>query len=137
MSSFVMLMTGWVLDLRRHTITEVVRAAGVVGVKHISSFHRFFSRGRWATDEVGMVLVALILEKLAPSGVVRLIVGAWMRPCMPLLRSDAGAQMGRTHVRGARVASPKARAKRSNAPWKRLTVNVYGRKATVRVLVID
>jgi hypothetical protein len=47
MSSFVTLMTGWVLDLRRHTITEVIRAAGAVGSKHISSFHRFFSRGRW------------------------------------------------------------------------------------------
>jgi hypothetical protein len=74
MSSFTTLMTGWVLDLRRHTITEVVRAAGAVGRKHISSFHRFFSRGRWATDELGMVLIALILEKVTPSKTVRLIV---------------------------------------------------------------
>jgi len=44
MESFVTLMAGWVLDLRRHTVTEVVRAAGAVGLKHISSYHRFFSR---------------------------------------------------------------------------------------------
>ena len=46
-------------------------------------------------------------------------------------------QMGRSRVRGQRVASPAARAKRKNAPWKKLTVHVYGRTVTVSVLVID
>jgi hypothetical protein len=50
MQSFVTLMAGWVLDLRRHTVTEVIRAAGAVGRKHISSYHRFFSQGRWSVD---------------------------------------------------------------------------------------
>ena len=50
MDTFVTLMTGWVLDLRRHTVTGVVQAAGAVGYKHISSFHRFFSRARWTSD---------------------------------------------------------------------------------------
>jgi len=36
--SFVTLMSGWVLNLRRHTVTETVRAACAVGTKHISSF---------------------------------------------------------------------------------------------------
>lgn len=74
MTSFVTLMAGWVLDLRRHTVTEVVRAAGAVGHKHISSYHRFFSRARWTTDEVGMTLVALVVERFAPAGVLRLVV---------------------------------------------------------------
>ena len=72
--SFVTLMTGWVLDLRRHTVTEVVRAAGAVGHKHISSYHRFFSRARWTTDAVGLKLTALVIERLAASGVIRLVV---------------------------------------------------------------
>ena len=259
MSSFVTVMTGWVLDLRRHTITEVVRAAGAVGSKHISSFHRFFSRGRWVTDEVGMVLIALIIERLVPTGVIRLIVDdtlgrhtgkriagasmhrdplltvrrrlffhwghvwvvlaievtlfdkSWALPILFRLhrsekrcnaekrpysklteqarelveliatryparrfellgdaaytnatlmkkrvpnvtvigrgRLDAAlyapaasrrrGQMGRTRVRGKRLASPQARAKSAAAPWKKLTVHVYGRTVTVRVLVID
>jgi hypothetical protein len=74
MTSFVTLMAGWVLDLRRHTVTEVIRAAGAVGHKHISSYHRFFSRARWTTDEVGLKLAALIIQRLAPQGVVRLVV---------------------------------------------------------------
>ncbi len=259
MSSFVTLMTGWVLDLRRHTITEVVRAAGAVGSKHISSFHRFFSRGRWATDEVGMVLAALIIGRLVPTGTIRLIVddtlgrhtgkriagasmhrdplltigrrlffhwghvwvvvaievtlfdkswalpvlfrlhrsekrckaekraycklteqarelvellaaqyptrrfellgdaaftnGTLMKDRLPNVtligrgRLDAAlyapaaprrrGQMGRTRVRGKRVASPATRAKAAGAPWRKVTVQVYGRTVTVRVLVID
>jgi hypothetical protein len=74
MASFVTLMAGWALDLRRHTVTEVIRAAGAVGRKHISSYHRFFSRARWTTDEVGLTLAALLIERLAPKGVIRLVV---------------------------------------------------------------
>jgi hypothetical protein len=74
MASFVTLMAGWALDLRRHTVTEVIRAAGAVGRKHISSYHRFFSRARWTTDEVGLTLAALIIERLSPKGVIRLVV---------------------------------------------------------------
>lgn len=74
LDSFATLMTGWVLDLRRHTVTEMVRAAGAVGHKHISSYHRFFSRARWTTDAVGMKLAALVIERLVPTGVIRLVV---------------------------------------------------------------
>lgn len=74
MISFVTLMAGWVLDLRRHTVTEVIRAAGAVGRKHISSYHRFFSRARWTTDKVGLTLAALLIERLTPKGVIRLVV---------------------------------------------------------------
>lgn len=49
----------------------------------------------------------------------------------------ARGQMGRPRVRGRRVASPAARAKDRTAAWKKLTINVYGRTATVSVLTID
>ena len=64
--SFVTLMSGWVLNLRRHTVTETVRAACAVGTKHISSFHRFFSKARWTTDTLGLVLVRAIDRRLDP-----------------------------------------------------------------------
>jgi len=64
--SFVTLMSGWVLNLRRHTVTETVRAACAVGTKHISSFHRFFSKGRWTTDALSLVLIRAIERHLAP-----------------------------------------------------------------------
>jgi hypothetical protein len=69
-TSFVVLACGWVLDLRRRTVTEVVRAAQALEIKHISSFHRFFSRGRWNTDAVGLVLIQLIDCYLLKPGAV-------------------------------------------------------------------
>lgn len=73
-TSFVTLMAGWVLDLRRHTVTEVIRAARAVSRKHISSYHRFFSRARWTTDKVELTLADLVIKTLLPSGVIHLVV---------------------------------------------------------------
>jgi len=61
-STFVTVLSGWALTTGRHTVTGVVRAANAVGWKHISSFHRFFSRARWSTDPVGLLLARLIVE---------------------------------------------------------------------------
>jgi hypothetical protein len=259
MDTFSMLMTGWVLNLRRHTITEVVRAAGAVGSKHISSFHRFFSQASWLMVELGLILADLIIKHLAPTGVIRLVVDDTLgrhtgkqiaaasmhrdpllstaqRACfswghvwvvlaievtlfgksraLPVLfrlhrsekrckkekrdyskiteqarelvdlladrypqrqfqvlgdsaytnssliknrrsnvhligrgRLDAAlyapapkrreGQKGRPRVRGKRIASPATQAKAKNAPWKKVTVNVYGKEVKLRVLVID
>jgi hypothetical protein len=73
-SSFVTLMCGWVLNLRRHTVTQTVQAANAVEQKHISSFHRFFSRGRWLLDDLSLIVVRLIISSLVPHGVIRLVV---------------------------------------------------------------
>src|SRR5512133_1164272 len=51
-----------------------VRAAGAVGSKHVSSFHRFFSQGSWLMDEVGFVLAELVMKHLVPTGGIRLVV---------------------------------------------------------------
>jgi hypothetical protein len=258
-ASFMLLASGWVLDLRRHTVTEIVRAANAVGLKHVSSFHRFFSRGRWEPDEIGLVLVRLIDRYLLETGAVivaplddtlgrhtgKKIAGASMhrdpllstgrRPffhwghvwvvlainvyafgktwALPVLvrlyrskkrcaaekrpyrkttelgaelvakladalparkirvvgdaaytnrslmrkrpgnvvvigrsRADAAlyaqpqkrkGRMGRPRVRGKRLLSPGAQANRKKAPWKPVTVTVYGKTVSVRVLVID
>jgi len=257
-TSFVWLTSGWVLNLRRHTVTETVRAAQAIRVKHISSFHRFFSRGRWLSDEVGLVLVRLVVsalldptqplvvpiddtlgrhtgKKIAAASMHRdplLSTGkrpffhwghvwvvlsinihafgkTWALPVLVRLyrskkrcardkclfrkttelaremvdllaktlpdrrivvvgdaaytnaalmkrrrsnvhligrsRPDAALYApaprhrgrGRPRVRGARVRSPGARAARKDARWQRVEVTVYGKTATLRILVID
>ena len=79
-TSFLTLMSGWPLNLRRHTITETVRAAGAVGLKDITSFHRFFSRARWVPDALGLVVVRLIVEHLlSADGPVVAVVDAETR----------------------------------------------------------
>ena len=57
-------MTGWILCTGKRTVTGVIRAAGVVGKRHHSGYHRFFSRARWCIDEVGLTLFRLLLSLL-------------------------------------------------------------------------
>jgi len=53
------LVTGW-LFARRRTITRLMVAAGVVGKKHHSAFHRLFATARWSLDELGLILFMLL-----------------------------------------------------------------------------
>ena len=59
--SFVAMCAGWILCLGRHTITGVMRSAGVVGLKHHTSFQRFFRSARWVPDVVGLTVLRLVL----------------------------------------------------------------------------
>jgi len=49
------IVTGWIFAPRR-TITGMMLAAGVVGRKHHSAFHRVFSAAEWSLDRVGLAL---------------------------------------------------------------------------------
>src|SRR5688572_977967 len=54
--TFCLLVSGWLQCRGRHTVTEVVIAAGAVGSRHISVFHRFFARAPWSLDALGQVV---------------------------------------------------------------------------------
>jgi len=71
--TFVTLMGGWSLTTGRHTVTGVVRAANAVGWKHICSFHRFFSRARWCTDRIGLMLARLVVQRCLAPGVAVIV----------------------------------------------------------------
>jgi len=63
---FSTMMTGWVLCVGKRTVTGVMRAAGVVGRREHSGYHRFFSRGAWDPDDVGLALLQLVLATVVP-----------------------------------------------------------------------
>src|SRR5579859_4572509 len=63
-ANFCQIVAGWVHCLGRRTITGVALASGAVGSRHISVFHRFFSRATWVLDEVGQVVFRLALARL-------------------------------------------------------------------------
>jgi hypothetical protein len=65
--TFCYLVAGWVQCQGRHTVTGVALAAGVVGWRHISGYHRFFARARWDPDAVGEAVFTLALH-LIPAG---------------------------------------------------------------------
>jgi len=62
--SFSVLMMGWLSCPAKHTVTGVIRAAGAVGTKHHTSFHRFFRTAHWIPDDVSDVLQDLVLRKV-------------------------------------------------------------------------
>src|SRR5712691_8994767 len=62
--NFQRIVAGWIHCLGRRTVTAVVLAAGAVGQRHISVFHRFFARARWSLDAVGRVVFTLALAWL-------------------------------------------------------------------------
>jgi hypothetical protein len=64
--TFRHLMAGWILCVGRHTTTRVIEAAGVVGRKHHTSFHRFFRCARWAADDIGEKVLRLLLKLVEP-----------------------------------------------------------------------
>lgn len=62
--TFSLLVAGWLHCQGRRTVTAVVVAAGAVGSRHISVFHRFFARAQWSLDALGAVVFRLALAWL-------------------------------------------------------------------------
>mgnify|MGYP003656679456 CR=1 FL=1 len=54
------LVTGWVFTPRR-TVTGMIIAAQAVGDKHHSALHRFFARASWSLDQLGLIVLGMIL----------------------------------------------------------------------------
>ncbi|MGB2814531.1 MAG: transposase [Dehalococcoidales bacterium] len=71
--TFLMVATGWLFAWRR-TVTGIIQAAGVVGRKHHSAFHRFFAAARWSLDELGLTLLKLVLCHFGADETVSLAV---------------------------------------------------------------
>lgn len=69
---FLLLTCGWLLvQGPAHSVTEALLAADVAHRCHWEAFHRFFSRGTWAPDRLGR----LLLTRLEPR---RWVDGLWM-----------------------------------------------------------
>jgi DDE superfamily endonuclease len=60
------LLAGWVFASRR-TVTGMIAAAGAVGQKHHSTFHRLFASARWSLDRAGLVVFDLMTPWLGDS----------------------------------------------------------------------
>jgi hypothetical protein len=66
--TFCLLVAGWLQCLGRRTVTGLVIAAGAVGSRHISVFHRFFARARWSLDALGLVVFILAVRWIPAGG---------------------------------------------------------------------
>jgi len=53
---------GWLLGHGRRTVTHVLLAGDGLRHKTFSCYHRFFSQARWSVDQVGRVVLQLVLK---------------------------------------------------------------------------
>jgi hypothetical protein len=60
-ANFLTVLTGWAFCFARHTVTNIIVAAGAYR-KHFSCYHRFFGRARWYPDAIGYDLLMKALE---------------------------------------------------------------------------
>lgn len=64
-ANFQYLICGWLLCSGRHTVSRVIQAAGgQAGQRQHASIYRFFSRARWKPDDLGRLLLGLLLPYL-------------------------------------------------------------------------
>ena len=68
-TNFTTILVGWVFAPRR-TVTGMIVAAGMAGVRHHSIFHRFFARARWSPDALGLAVLTLIEPWLGSEAVL-------------------------------------------------------------------
>jgi hypothetical protein len=61
---FQWLVLGGIQCQGRRTLTGVALASGAVGERHLSVFHRFFSRASWTLDALGRVVFTLAVTWL-------------------------------------------------------------------------
>jgi len=61
-ANWVVLSSGFIHSVGYHRVTDALRAAGPAATKHFTSYYRFFSRGRWSLDGLGLSLLALVLR---------------------------------------------------------------------------
>jgi hypothetical protein len=58
------ILSGWAFAPRR-TVTGMLLAAGAVGKKHHSTFHRLFAEAQWSLDQVGLLVFGMLAPWLA------------------------------------------------------------------------
>src|SRR3954466_7270657 len=72
---FRLVLAGWIHCLGRRAIPGVALAAGGLSGRHISVFHRFFTRATWSLDAVGQVVFRLALAWIPAEWPLDILIG--------------------------------------------------------------
>jgi hypothetical protein len=72
--TFGHLLVGWVLTPGPRTISEVWQATGRAAEHHWDCAYALFSSASWEWDELGKILILLVVARLIPAGTVWVLV---------------------------------------------------------------
>jgi hypothetical protein len=63
---FAVLITGWVLTVGVHTISQVILTGELHESEHFVSIYRFLQKAKWAPDQVALQVFRMIVDTLLP-----------------------------------------------------------------------
>jgi hypothetical protein len=66
--TFSAMTVGLIAQTRRRTVCGMLLAVGLQRLWHHARAHRFFAVARWCTDELGLTMLDLIVDRLLPAG---------------------------------------------------------------------
>jgi hypothetical protein len=66
MRHFAVFITGWVLTVGVHTISQVILSGGLHESEHFVSLYRFLARAKWSPDQVAFRVFQMIVDTLLP-----------------------------------------------------------------------
>ena len=69
---FVRLMTGWILCVRRRTVTGMIPFADPLGLRTHDAYHRFLPDARWDMSGLWQILARILIQTLSPKGIITL-----------------------------------------------------------------
>jgi len=78
--NLLVLFTGWVLTTGPHAVTQALVMTKVAGRRHHEAFHRFFSRGTWDPDHLGLLLLGCIMATVPKQAPLRLAIDDTLAP---------------------------------------------------------
>lgn len=72
--TFRLMVSAWVVCSGGRTISEVWQATGLAGIDHHDRAYSPFASARWAWDDLGCILLRLLVARLVPKGPIWLVV---------------------------------------------------------------
>jgi hypothetical protein len=72
-TTFQHVLVGWILAPGPRTLSEVWQATGRAGKHHWDCAYALFASARWDWDDLGKILVLLIVARLIPNGVIWIV----------------------------------------------------------------
>ena len=69
---FVRLMTGWILCVRRRTVTSMIPFADPLGLRTHDAYHRFLPDARWDMSGLWQILARVLIQTLYAKGIITL-----------------------------------------------------------------
>jgi DDE superfamily endonuclease len=79
-ANLIVIVVGWILTRGPHAVTEALVETQVAGRRHHEAFHRFFSRGTWDPDRLGLWVFWRIVAVFGDVGAVRIVFDDTLAP---------------------------------------------------------